>query len=115
MPKFPLPPKCLQRSLLKSQPIQIRSQDVLQIDVWKDEILSREVTVRPDGKGRVVDNVFVERRRRSVKYEEVFLRAYDSPAIIIMTGRNFTDRAAPISRSTSCKLEQLQGQPYFQV
>ena len=28
---------------------QIGPQDVLQIEVWKDEILSREVTVRPDG------------------------------------------------------------------
>ncbi len=28
---------------------QIGPQDVLQISVWKDEVLSREVTVRPDG------------------------------------------------------------------
>jgi putative transposase len=31
-----------------------------------------------DGKGRWVDNVFVERLWRSVKYEEVYLRAYES-------------------------------------
>ena len=31
-----------------------------------------------DGKGRWVDNVFVERLWRSVKYEEVYLKAYDS-------------------------------------
>lgn len=55
---------------------------MLQIDVWKDKILSREVTVCSDGKGRWVDNVFVERRWRSVKYEEVSLRAYDSPAAL---------------------------------
>ncbi len=30
-----------------------------------------------DGKGRWVDNVFVERLWRSVKYEEVYLKAYD--------------------------------------
>jgi hypothetical protein len=29
----------------------------------------------PDGKGRWLDNVFVERLWRSVKYEEVYLRA----------------------------------------
>ena len=33
-----------------------------------------------DGKGRWVDNVFVERLWRSVKYEEVYLKAYDSIA-----------------------------------
>jgi putative transposase len=31
-----------------------------------------------DGKGRWRDNVFVERLWRSVKYEEVYLRAYES-------------------------------------
>jgi putative transposase len=31
-----------------------------------------------DGKGRWIDNVFIERRWRSVKYEEVYLKAYTS-------------------------------------
>ncbi len=30
-----------------------------------------------DGRGRCIDNVFVERLWRSLKYEEVFLHAYD--------------------------------------
>ena len=30
-----------------------------------------------DGKGRCLDNIFVERLWRSLKYEEVFLHAYD--------------------------------------
>ena len=29
-----------------------------------------------DGKGRYRDNIFVERLRRTVKYEEVYLKAY---------------------------------------
>lgn len=33
-----------------------------------------------DGKGRWFDNVFVERLWRSVKYEEVYLNAYDTVA-----------------------------------
>jgi putative transposase len=33
-----------------------------------------------DGKGRWMDNVFVERLWRSLKYEEVYLKAYDSVA-----------------------------------
>jgi len=33
-----------------------------------------------DGKGAWRDNVFVERLRRSVKYEEVYLNAYQSMA-----------------------------------
>ena len=34
------------------------------------------VAVSMDGRGRCIDNVFVERLWRSVKYEEVYLRAY---------------------------------------
>jgi putative transposase len=36
------------------------------------------VTISMDGKGRWVDNVFVERLWRSVKYEEVYLKAYEN-------------------------------------
>ena len=38
------------------------------------------VAISMDGKGAWRDNVFVERLWRSVKYEEVYLRAYDSVA-----------------------------------
>ncbi len=31
-----------------------------------------------DGKGRWMDNVFIERLWRSLKYEDVYLKAYDS-------------------------------------
>jgi putative transposase len=43
------------------------------------ERLKREgVAISMDGRGCWVDNVFVERLWRSVKYEEVYLRAYDT-------------------------------------
>jgi len=38
------------------------------------------VDISMDGKGRWVDNVFVERLWRSVKYEEVYLKAYETVA-----------------------------------
>lgn len=38
----------------------------------------REISISMDGKGAWRDNVFVERLWRSVKYEEVFLKAYQS-------------------------------------
>jgi putative transposase len=31
-----------------------------------------------DGKGRWIDNVFIERLWRSVKYEDIYLRAYEN-------------------------------------
>jgi putative transposase len=36
------------------------------------------IQISMDGKGRWVDNVFVERLWKSVKYEEVYLHAYDT-------------------------------------
>jgi putative transposase len=36
------------------------------------------VTISMDGKGRAFDNIFIERLWRSVKYEEVYLKDYDS-------------------------------------
>jgi len=38
------------------------------------------IKISMDGKGRWVDNVFVERLWRSVKYEEVYLNAYETVA-----------------------------------
>jgi len=43
-------------------------------------LLGRDIAVSMDGRGAWRDNVFVERLWRSVKYEEVYLRAYDSVA-----------------------------------
>ena len=38
------------------------------------------VRISMDGKGRWIDNVFIERLWRSLKYEEVYLKAYESVA-----------------------------------
>jgi putative transposase len=41
-------------------------------------LLDNAIAISMDGRGAWRDNVFVERLWRSVKYEEVYLRAYDS-------------------------------------
>lgn len=45
---------------------------------FTDAVLERRIALSMDGKGSWRDNVFVERLWRSVKYEEVYLRAYDT-------------------------------------
>ncbi len=40
----------------------------------------RNIRISMDGRGRVFDNIFVERLWRSVKYEEVYLKDYQTPA-----------------------------------
>ena len=41
-------------------------------------LLDHGIKISMDGKGRCIDNIFVERLWRSLKYEEVYLYAYDS-------------------------------------
>jgi putative transposase len=43
-------------------------------------LLKQEVKISMDGKGAWRDNVFVERLWRTAKYEEVYIRAYDTVA-----------------------------------
>lgn len=45
-----------------------------------DELATRGVRISMDGKGRFLDNIFVERLWRSLKYEEIFIKAYTSVA-----------------------------------
>jgi putative transposase len=42
--------------------------------------LDNKIAISMDGKGAWRDNVFVERLWRTVKYEEVYIRAYDTLA-----------------------------------
>lgn len=37
------------------------------------------VQISMDGKGRALDHIFIERRWRTVKYEDVYVRDYRSP------------------------------------
>ncbi len=41
-------------------------------------LLNRGIKISMDGKGRCIDNIFVERPWRSLKYEEVYVYAYDT-------------------------------------
>lgn len=43
-----------------------------------DSVLSKGIRLSMDGKGRALDNIFVERFWRSLKYEEVYLHDYES-------------------------------------
>ncbi|MDO1449175.1 IS3 family transposase [Rhodocytophaga aerolata] len=46
-------------------------------DLFLEVLLSNGIQPSMDGKGRAVDNIFVERLWRSVKYEDIYLKAYE--------------------------------------
>lgn len=47
-------------------------------EAFTDMLKRHDIRISMDGKGRWVDNVFFERLWRSVKYKEVYLKAYES-------------------------------------
>jgi putative transposase len=47
-------------------------------DEWLGTLKAAGVQISMDGKGRWIDNMFIERLWRSVKYEEVYLHAYEN-------------------------------------
>lgn len=46
--------------------------------VFTEALTSQGVTISMDGRGSWRDNIFIERFWRSIKYEEIYLHAYDS-------------------------------------
>jgi putative transposase len=46
-------------------------------------LLSAGVSVSMDGRGRALDNVFVERLWRTVKYEDIYIRYYETVAELL--------------------------------
>lgn len=46
---------------------------------FTDRLMTAGIRISMDGRGRALDNVFVERLWRTVKYEEVYLKDYGTP------------------------------------
>jgi len=80
----------LERALDLGQPEVFNSDQGVQFTstAFTERLLAREIQISMDGRGRALDDVFVERLWRSVKYEEVYLHDYQSvPEAILGLGR----------------------------
>jgi putative transposase len=47
-------------------------------------LLAAQVQISMDGRGRALDNIFIERLWRTVKYEDIYLKDYDTVAALHM-------------------------------
>jgi putative transposase len=47
-------------------------------DIFTDKLKKHKIQISMDGKGRALDNIFVERLWRSLKYEDIYLNDYRS-------------------------------------
>jgi putative transposase len=70
----------LEEALGRGQPEVFNTDQGVQFTAaaWPARLGSAGVAVSMDGRGRCLDNVFVERLWRSVKYEDVYLHRYEA-------------------------------------
>lgn len=71
--------KALERSLSKKQPDIFNTDQGVQFtsNKFTQPLENKSIKISMDGKGRALDNVFVERLWRSVKYEDIYLKSYE--------------------------------------
>lgn len=82
----------LQWALEKARPQIFNSDQGAQFtsETFTGVLERQEVLISMDGRGRVLDNIFVERLWRTVKYEEVYLKDYrDVPEAVENLGGYF--------------------------
>lgn len=74
--------EALQQSLRRGRPEIFNSDQGSQFtsERFTGELATRGVAVSMDGRGRCLDNIFIERLWRSLKYEEVYLKDYSMVA-----------------------------------
>jgi putative transposase len=72
--------EALERALGRATPEIFNSDQGVQFtsSEFTNRLKAADVRISWDGRGRALDNIFVERLWRSVKYEEVYLKDYDS-------------------------------------
>lgn len=72
--------KALEEALILSKPEIFNSDQGSQFTSleFTDRLQTSGITISMDGRGRVFDNIFVERLWRTVKYEEVYLNHYQT-------------------------------------
>lgn len=82
----------LDRALLVAQPEVFNSDQGAQFTslMFTGRLKEHGIQISMDGRGRALDNIFVERLWRSVKYEEVYLKDYrHAPEAITGLSRYF--------------------------
>ena len=72
--------EALKRALRRGRPEIFNSDQGSQFtsEKFTGELKAREIAISMDGRGRCMDNIFIERLWRSLKYEEVYLKDYAS-------------------------------------
>jgi putative transposase len=112
--------QALEEALLESEPVIFNTDQGSQFTspVFTQRLLDREILISMDGRGRALDNVFIERLWRNVKYENIYLNDYQSVPELTQGLRNYfefynherphsaLDGQTPVEVHTRMKVEQ---------
>lgn len=82
----------LERALERGQPEVFNTDQGAQFTslAFSERLLERQIRISMDGRGRALDNIFVERLWRTVKYEDIYLNDYTNvPEVNGGLGRYF--------------------------
>jgi putative transposase len=82
----------LEEALSRGKPEVFNTDQGVQFtaQAWTSRLETARVAVSMDGRGRCLDNVFVERLWRSVKYEDIYIHRYEAvPQLQQGLGRYF--------------------------
>jgi putative transposase len=72
--------ECLEEALQYGKPEIFNTDQGCQFtsEEFTNALLNRGIQISMDGRGRALDNIFVERLWRTVKYEDVYLKGYQT-------------------------------------
>jgi putative transposase len=72
--------EALRSALHRGRPETFNSDQGSQFtsEKFTNELATKDIAISMDGRGRCMDNIFIERLWRSLKYEEVYLKDYES-------------------------------------
>jgi putative transposase len=75
----------LERALRYGRPTVFNTDQGSQFtsDDFTGALLAAGIQISMDGRGRAIDNIYIERLWRTVKYEEVYLKDYDSGHVAV--------------------------------
>jgi putative transposase len=70
--------EALEAALALSEPVVFNTDQGAQFtsDAFTGPLRARQILISMDGRGRALDNVFIERLWRTLKYEDIYLRDY---------------------------------------
>lgn len=74
--------EALEAALARGRPEIFNTDQGVQFtsEAFTSRLIGERVAISMDGRGRALDNVFIERLWRTVKYEDIYLRGYETAA-----------------------------------